>query len=221
MCYLWAQYALDCLIVSLLFVHQPSLLFLSASVSPFILPSVSVRAYCPHGPGSPGGDSGGLGRGASAAGTVLHVWLHALLDSRRGCHVCHLPADAAAHGREPRADRSVVPANAAGRPRVGRPSCCARIYWGISATCMKSFEISGAATWPTTFSIENRTSRCRSRTMGISVSSPWSGDQGRLRRTPSSRWWPTPGETGGCTPVSTGSAYDSGGRMPLRARAAP
>jgi hypothetical protein len=53
MCYLWAHYALDCLIVSLLFVHQPSLLFLSASVSPFLLPSVSVRAYCPHGFKSP------------------------------------------------------------------------------------------------------------------------------------------------------------------------
>src|SRR5205807_5153846 len=106
---------------SLLFVHQPSLLFLSASVSPFILPSVSVRAYCPHGPGRPGGDSGGLGRGASAAGTMLHVWLHALLDSRRGCHVCHLPADASTHGGEPRADRSRTLRGAhesAGRPAV-------------------------------------------------------------------------------------------------------
>jgi hypothetical protein len=60
MCYLWAQYALDCLIVSLLFVHQPSLLFLSASVSPFILPSVSVRAYCPHGFKSQEGEKKGV-----------------------------------------------------------------------------------------------------------------------------------------------------------------
>jgi hypothetical protein len=47
--YLWTHYALDHLVVPLLFVHWPSLLFLSAPVSPFILPDLSVRAYCPHG----------------------------------------------------------------------------------------------------------------------------------------------------------------------------
>src|SRR6266487_2926459 len=47
--YLWTQYALDHLIVSLLFVHRPSLLFPSSPAPPFILPSWSVRIYCPHG----------------------------------------------------------------------------------------------------------------------------------------------------------------------------
>src|SRR5947209_20544252 len=45
--YLWTHYALDCLVVSLLFVHRPALLFPSAPALPFILPSVSVRTYCP------------------------------------------------------------------------------------------------------------------------------------------------------------------------------
>ena len=38
MCYLWTQDALDCLMVSLLFVHCLSLLFLSAPAPPFSLP---------------------------------------------------------------------------------------------------------------------------------------------------------------------------------------
>src|SRR6266487_1359459 len=53
--YLWTQYALDHLIVSLLFVHRPSLLFPSSPAPPFILPSWSVRIYCPHGLRSPAG----------------------------------------------------------------------------------------------------------------------------------------------------------------------
>src|SRR5207248_11805532 len=51
--YLWTQDALDHLFVSLLFVHRPSLLFPSSPAPPFILPSWSVRIYCPHGSKSP------------------------------------------------------------------------------------------------------------------------------------------------------------------------
>ncbi len=39
----WTQYALDNLMVSLLFIHWASLLFLLALVPPFILPSLMVR----------------------------------------------------------------------------------------------------------------------------------------------------------------------------------
>src|SRR5712692_4830101 len=46
---LWTHDALDCLMVDLLCAHSLSLLFLSTLVPPFILPSVSVRTYCPHG----------------------------------------------------------------------------------------------------------------------------------------------------------------------------
>jgi hypothetical protein len=46
--YLWTQYALDFLIVDLLFAHWLALLFLFATAPPFILPSVTVRMYCPH-----------------------------------------------------------------------------------------------------------------------------------------------------------------------------
>jgi hypothetical protein len=45
---LWTQYALDFLMVDLLFAHWLSLLFLFASTSPFILSSLGVRTYCPH-----------------------------------------------------------------------------------------------------------------------------------------------------------------------------
>jgi len=45
---LWTQYALDFLLVDLLFAHWLALLFLFATTPPFILPSVTVRMYCPH-----------------------------------------------------------------------------------------------------------------------------------------------------------------------------
>ena len=54
---LWTEDTLDCLIVGLLFAHSPSLLFLSAPASPFILSSWTVRAYYPRGLRSPGEDS--------------------------------------------------------------------------------------------------------------------------------------------------------------------
>src|SRR2546422_10888188 len=49
MAYLWTQYALDHLMVDLLFAHGLSSLFLLATTPSFILPSVTVRMYCPHG----------------------------------------------------------------------------------------------------------------------------------------------------------------------------
>lgn len=54
MCDLWTQYALDFLLVDLLFAHWLALLFLFAPTPPFILPSVTVRMYCPHWLKSPG-----------------------------------------------------------------------------------------------------------------------------------------------------------------------
>src|SRR5712691_10642680 len=45
----WTHDALDGLSVSLLFAHWLLLLLLFATLPPGILPSVTVRMYCPHG----------------------------------------------------------------------------------------------------------------------------------------------------------------------------
>ncbi|SRR5712692_6086526 len=45
---LWTHDALDDLLVDLLFAHWLALPFLSVTAPPVILPSVTVRMYCPH-----------------------------------------------------------------------------------------------------------------------------------------------------------------------------
>src|SRR5436305_14996269 len=63
------------------------------------------------------GDTCGLGRGAPDAEAMLRVWVHVVVDRRGRGHVRDLPADAPAHGAEPRADRPAVPTHAAGTRR--------------------------------------------------------------------------------------------------------
>ncbi len=101
--YLWTQDALDCLVISLLFVHRPSLLFPSAPAPPFSLPPVSVRTYCLHGSKSPAQILDPLQLLSQLEQLQKALWRHAILPTVQPQHA---PAHATVHFSLERADEA-------------------------------------------------------------------------------------------------------------------